>query len=127
MNYCPNCGTKLQEGAKYCINCGAPIEAVPQPIKAEKEHPTGLVLSIIAITLAVVMFFLASCGLFAINLFFSPPTLVLGVLGCVFAGRALKKDKFPEAKTSLTLSIIALSVTVLTWTLVLIWCFTLRC
>ena len=68
MNYCPNCGTKLQEGAKYCINCGAPIEAVPQPIKAEKQRPTGLILSIIA-----------------------------------------------------------LSVTILTWTLVLIWCFTLRC
>ena len=30
MAYCKNCGTKLDDGAKFCPKCGNPIEGVIQ-------------------------------------------------------------------------------------------------
>lgn len=123
MNYCPNCGTKLQEGAKYCINCGTCVETNPQPAKSEKDCLTGYVLSVVAITLAGASLLLTFCGFGTFNVFFTPITLVLGVLGCVFAGMALKKGKNPKAKTSLVLSIVAMSIAVLIWPIIVAMAF----
>lgn len=29
MAFCPNCGTELREGVKFCENCGAPVAIAP--------------------------------------------------------------------------------------------------
>lgn len=46
--YCPNCGAKLEDQAKFCSNCGAPVqhtpapqpkpEPTPEPVRQEREH-----------------------------------------------------------------------------------------
>lgn len=41
MQFCPYCGTKLDEGAHFCKNCGATINSGTQEtISAEKEQPS---------------------------------------------------------------------------------------
>ena len=38
MMYCSNCGAKIEEGSKFCTNCGVPLSAPKQP--AMKPHLT---------------------------------------------------------------------------------------
>ena len=37
--FCPNCGSPLDEGAKFCPSCGAAREAAPQPAAPEPAAP----------------------------------------------------------------------------------------
>ncbi len=37
MMYCSNCGAKIEEGSKFCTNCGVPLSAQKQP--AMREAP----------------------------------------------------------------------------------------
>lgn len=38
---CPNCGTTLPDGAKFCYSCGKPIAASPPPPPAASAAPSG--------------------------------------------------------------------------------------
>ena len=38
---CPNCRTANPEGAKFCLNCGTPLEAA-RPIEGERKFVTVL-------------------------------------------------------------------------------------
>lgn len=43
MAFCSNCGAKLDEGARFCPECGTSVEAVPRtgtPTSAESPQPT---------------------------------------------------------------------------------------
>jgi predicted RNA-binding Zn-ribbon protein involved in translation (DUF1610 family) len=33
--YCTSCGTANKPGARFCFKCGAPLEAVPEPVRAQ--------------------------------------------------------------------------------------------
>ena len=49
-NYCPNCGSKLDENAKFCSNCGASTSAESQSEQREEGY---IVLWIISLLSAV--------------------------------------------------------------------------
>lgn len=38
MPFCPNCGAKLDDGAKFCPNCGNPISTRSQPTPTVQEE-----------------------------------------------------------------------------------------
>lgn len=40
MAVCNNCGAELKNGAKFCENCGAPAEAVQEPVREYVEEQT---------------------------------------------------------------------------------------
>ena len=40
MAFCGKCGTKIEEGLKFCPNCGAPTEA-PTEQQAQQTTPAG--------------------------------------------------------------------------------------
>ena len=29
---CNNCGATIPEGSQFCVNCGAPVQAQPEPV-----------------------------------------------------------------------------------------------
>lgn len=37
MRYCQYCGSQLPDGAKFCSNCGAPVEQQAKPIEPKSE------------------------------------------------------------------------------------------
>lgn len=37
--FCPNCGTKLEEGAVFCSNCGVKMESAAAEEKTQEEQP----------------------------------------------------------------------------------------
>ena len=40
IQYCPYCGTKLDDGARFCKNCGEPItETTHRQQEAKREEP----------------------------------------------------------------------------------------
>jgi len=39
--YCPNCGTKQEDGAKFCTNCGTPLEPEHEPEKPTVQQDAG--------------------------------------------------------------------------------------
>lgn len=38
MAFCGNCGTKVEDGKKFCPECGAPMEASPQPAQQQPQQ-----------------------------------------------------------------------------------------
>ena len=38
--YCQKCGNPLQEGAQFCVKCGAPVGGVQAPLVSERKAPT---------------------------------------------------------------------------------------
>jgi phage shock protein C len=40
--FCTQCGTKLDETARYCISCGKPVDAVPHLPYADAAPPRKL-------------------------------------------------------------------------------------
>ncbi len=38
--FCPNCGNKIEDDAKFCENCGAVINT--QTIRSEKSEQSGV-------------------------------------------------------------------------------------
>jgi class 3 adenylate cyclase len=38
---CPRCQVTSPEGAKFCLNCGTPLEA-PRPVEGERKFVTAL-------------------------------------------------------------------------------------
>ena len=59
MNYCPNCGAAIEEGNKFCSNCGQPLTisrnnanqaqqgSQPEPVQKEKHHTLRTILMVI--------------------------------------------------------------------------------
>ena len=47
--YCPRCQTANPEGARFCLNCAAPLEA-PRPIKGERRFVTVLFADVVGST-----------------------------------------------------------------------------
>src|SRR5829696_5878065 len=47
--YCPRCQTASPEGARFCLNCAAPLEA-PRPIKGERRFVTVLFADVVGST-----------------------------------------------------------------------------
>ncbi len=39
--YCKNCGSEIADGAKFCSQCGTPLEAVPQQTTSRSENFTA--------------------------------------------------------------------------------------
>ncbi|HAL59366.1 MAG TPA: zinc ribbon domain-containing protein, partial [Sarcina sp.] len=39
MAICANCGKEIDEGAKFCTNCGAPVQHMQAPAQAEPLVP----------------------------------------------------------------------------------------
>ena len=40
MAYCRECGAQMQEGTKFCSECGAPVESVPVSMEPQIEYQT---------------------------------------------------------------------------------------
>ena len=38
MKYCPNCGTPVEEGQKFCGECGAQLDLPPEPVYTEDDR-----------------------------------------------------------------------------------------
>ena len=36
--YCKNCGSEIADGAKFCSQCGTPVEAAPQAARTVSSH-----------------------------------------------------------------------------------------
>jgi class 3 adenylate cyclase len=47
--YCPRCQTANPEGARFCLNCAAPLEA-SRPIKGERRFVTVLFADVVGST-----------------------------------------------------------------------------
>lgn len=41
MAFCKNCGTKIEEGVKFCASCGTPTEAPAHEEQAQQAAPEG--------------------------------------------------------------------------------------
>ncbi|MCW4010114.1 MAG: zinc-ribbon domain-containing protein [Candidatus Bathyarchaeota archaeon] len=69
MFYCRNCGAKLDEDAKFCRVCGAPVEAsVPAEVPSRRRPRAGYtVVAIISIVLLLVAFFVAIGAFFPVK------------------------------------------------------------
>ena len=60
MNYCPNCGAKLNEGADVCLNCGKMVKDKGVNLNFQSDIPEGRKSKVVAALLA---FFLGSLGI----------------------------------------------------------------
>lgn len=75
--YCKNCGNETKEGAKFCNNCGSPVnntgadmtfqnvqgDAAAQPVKKGSAYKKFLIGALIVIALIFVLFFWGSDSL----------------------------------------------------------------
>ena len=41
--YCPKCGEKLVDNAKFCKNCGASLEGIPNPQQTNNNYQVPVV------------------------------------------------------------------------------------
>ena len=56
MAYCGKCGTELNDGAKFCPNCGTSVNtSVPSTVGGRKLFSKRIVISIIALVLGIVI------------------------------------------------------------------------
>ena len=39
--YCKNCGKEIAAGAKFCMQCGTPVEDVPEPVQTAPVEPAA--------------------------------------------------------------------------------------
>ncbi len=39
--YCKNCGKEIAAGAKFCMQCGTPVEDVPEPVDGSRGACSG--------------------------------------------------------------------------------------
>lgn len=39
--YCKNCGKEIPAGAKFCMQCGTPVEDVPEPVQTAPVEPAA--------------------------------------------------------------------------------------
>ncbi|HEY2105407.1 MAG TPA: tetratricopeptide repeat protein [Candidatus Binataceae bacterium] len=61
MKFCPECGSALQPGAKFCVSCGQPVSlSAAPPIRARIHIPPGFA----AVFLIVVVAGLAAAAIF---------------------------------------------------------------
>ena len=60
MNYCPNCGEKLEEGADVCLKCGKMINNKGVNLNLQTDIPEGRKSKVVAALLA---FFLGGLGI----------------------------------------------------------------
>lgn len=62
MNFCPNCGSKLPEGAIFCEECGVRIAAEAEPVqrKSYKGLTIGLAVLVFVLLLAIVCLLLGN-------------------------------------------------------------------
>lgn len=74
MKYCIGCGSKLEDGVKFCTVCGQPVEsaetaavetAVKKEKKVRKKFPAWIVIAVLAVVvLAAATFFAVKSGMF---------------------------------------------------------------
>ena len=98
---CKNCGTECADGVKFCVACGAPMEApvaaqpvaepvTAQPVNAQPEKKQTNVLAIISLVTGILSLLSAlCCSLF----FFGASSVVPGVASIILAILSKKKGK----------------------------------
>jgi type II secretory pathway pseudopilin PulG len=80
MNYCPNCGTRIPEGAKFCPNCQQSLMQIqrpealqtPPPIPASMSKTSGMAIASLILGILGLLFFLLGIaglilGIIALN------------------------------------------------------------
>ncbi|GAB4506222.1 MAG: hypothetical protein Kow00123_03600 [Anaerolineales bacterium] len=104
MPYCPSCGAKNKDGARFCEACGAPlaVAAAPNPPAAPAQTPAaaqsfGSAKSLI-IAAAAIYAFTAPLAVFAGPIGFITALLALGVV-LLLAYEPLRKGNVGAAKT----------------------------
>lgn len=109
---CKVCGTECPKGSKYCLNCGTQLEEEPEIVEAEvvsEKKPAkvwkvfaklGKIFGIIAISTSVIPF-MSYFG-FGVN----------GIICSCLGKKANDEESASNAKLGLTLSIIALCISV---------------
>ena len=60
--YCPNCGSIVAEGSKYCIECGAklPFPELEESIKSGKKRKKGKGKKVLLVILCIILVFVAT-------------------------------------------------------------------
>lgn len=128
MNYCTKCGTKIEEGEKFCSQCGKAVEVYsayneemnrPMPTGNEyqlargtnhksKEELAPLILGILSLLLDC-----CTCACFPLGFV----VIIIAILGIVYGSKQSKETGSPEAKAGKTMSIIAL---ILVWICIIV-------
>lgn len=83
MNYCPNCGEKLAEGADVCLKCGKMVNGKGVNLNFQTDIPEGRKSKVVAALLA---FFLGALGIHNYYLGYSSKgtaQLLLTLVGCI--------------------------------------------
>ena len=85
MNYCTNCGNKLEKGNVYCSECGNKLENVVEENKTMVNEQNGMKAA------SVVLGILGIVG--ASLVIFSPISLILSIIGLILGIVATKKGR----------------------------------
>ena len=112
---CPHCNANLEEGATFCLNCGAQLEA-PQAEAAPEAAPAAAPVAAKKKVngLAVAGFVVSLVGLICAG-------LICGILSVVFSAVALKQIPAKNqggkglAVAGLVIGIIDLATIVISW------------
>lgn len=128
MGYCTKCGSKIEEGKRFCSHCGTPIVEYPtyngaankiveagnnnQLYKrtnlSSKESMLPLIMGILALLLDG-----CTCAFFPLGFV----VIIIAILGIVFGSRQNKETGSPNAKAGMIMSIIAL---ILVWICIIV-------
>lgn len=127
MNYCPNCGEKLNENADVCIKCGKLVnQLIRTKVPGRGSAVTSLIFGIIAITWTlmailnldtgletlVVEYYYESSIVYFVGYYigFTLFSLTPGIISLVLGLNSYKKQKTGVAKSGIILSSISLTV-----------------
>ena len=75
--FCPNCGSKLPDDARFCGSCGTRLQADQPPPKPQKEKKkNGKKVLIVTVSILLVLA-IAAAAVLAWQLFFAKETVYL--------------------------------------------------